>query len=672
MALHVFVAMPFNTKKSNDGKENIDFNQVYSQYIKSALEATEIKGERFEPFEVFRADEEMTAGNIHTNMFHELLLADLVIADLSIDNPNVWYELGVRHGLRARGVIQVLSRSDSKPFDVYTDRSLRYHLKNGVPDSELLEQDCLALARMAKETMASWHKHKISPVYHLLPYIKEPDWKDLLAGETEYGNKYEIWQGRIKTATRKGRPGDILVLASEVPLSALRVEVYRSAGKALVNLKQYKFALEQFNLALKYDPDDVVSQQQKGLILGRMGDHQEAKIWLERLASKEAGGSSETLGLLGRVDKMAWVKSWQQDGYDDTQKREIAIDEDALLRNAIKRYQQAILKNPTDYYPGINALALLYLLEYLTQDSSGSEQRSLMEAGIRWAIHCEIKLEKPGTQNYWAHVSLGDLEVLSGDTKTIERAYKDATAIAVSEKDWFALDSARQQLIIYQHLGFRPEQVNAALNIFEKAIHKIKAPFIPNKVFLFSGHMIDRFDRKIARFPAAMVDKVTIEIREKLHEMEAGPNDIALCGGACGGDIIFSEICLELGLQLHIHIPLPEPEFIKHSVSFAGEEWVIRYKKIKSHPNTKLFIATKELGIPPKKVNVYERNNYWQLYTALSWGAEKINCICLWDGGTGDGLGGTQHMYQEVEARAGYASIIKTTNILNEMQGTER
>ena len=93
MAYHAFVAMPFGVK------EGIDFNRVYDDYIKPALESAE--------FEVFRADEEMRAGNIRTDMFQELMLADLVVADLSIDNPNVWYELGVRHALRKRGAIQL-------------------------------------------------------------------------------------------------------------------------------------------------------------------------------------------------------------------------------------------------------------------------------------------------------------------------------------------------------------------------------------------------------------------------------------------------------------------------------------------------------------------------------------------------------------------------------------
>jgi hypothetical protein len=56
-----------------------------------------------------------------------------VVADLTIENPNVWYELGVRHALRARGVVLVCGGKVTTAFDIYTDRKLRYALKDGVP-----------------------------------------------------------------------------------------------------------------------------------------------------------------------------------------------------------------------------------------------------------------------------------------------------------------------------------------------------------------------------------------------------------------------------------------------------------------------------------------------------------------------------------------------------------
>ena len=74
MKPHAFVAMPFGEKTDSQGHE-IDFNRVYAELIKPALEAAGL--------EVFRADEEERAGEIRTDMFQELLIADLVVADLT-------------------------------------------------------------------------------------------------------------------------------------------------------------------------------------------------------------------------------------------------------------------------------------------------------------------------------------------------------------------------------------------------------------------------------------------------------------------------------------------------------------------------------------------------------------------------------------------------------------
>src|SRR5262245_15101409 len=218
MAYHAFVAMPYGVK------EKIDFNKVYSDLIKPALEGA--------GFEVFRSDEEMRAGDIRTDMFQELLVADLVVADLTIDNPNVWYELGVRHALRARGVVLVCGGRATAAFDVYTDRKLRYGLKDGALDPQTLEADRRALTEMVKETMASWHERRVSPVYQLMPNLQEPDWKSLRIGDVrEFWEKHDRWEDRLDVARRAGRVGDVLVLADEAPVAAFRAEAWIKAGQ---------------------------------------------------------------------------------------------------------------------------------------------------------------------------------------------------------------------------------------------------------------------------------------------------------------------------------------------------------------------------------------------------------------------------------------------------------
>jgi tetratricopeptide (TPR) repeat protein len=655
--MHVFVAMPFGTK------EGIDFNRVYLELIKPALEE--------ERFDVFRADEEQRAGEIRTDMFQELLLADLVVADLSIDNPNVWYEMGVRHALRSRGIVQIKSKRDYMPYDVYTDRTLSYHIKDGVPDPDFLSKDKAALRTMCKETMYSWYGFKISPVYHLLPYLEEPNWKKLeVGGAKEFWEKQGAWESKINVARQKQRAGDILVLADEAPIQALLIEAYRTAGKALMDLGRFSFGLEQIEKALSIDPKDVIASRYKGILLGRLKKFESAKEWMRSLV-KDNPEDSETLALLGRVEKDAWVQVWRQaDKKTIEQMRDDAAYEDGFLREAIDPYFQAFILDPTHYYSGINALTLLYLLAHLTGDNTQSEKLKALEGGIRWAIESALSKETPSFKDYWARVTLGDVEVLVSDIPIIEKGYK--FAIAVSENNWFALDSSRQQLLILRDLGFRPKDVQAAINIFNRALEKIEKPetrIQPKSVFLFSGHMIDAPGRTDPRFPndQKYIDIAANAIAAKLDELGAGQEDIALCGGACGGDLLFAESALERRLHLQIRIPFEEPTFLRKSVSFAGGIWQDKFYKVKNNPNTKLYVMPDEIGAPPKGVDAYARDNLWQLYTALSLrpenAPERVHFICLWNRKEGDGRGGTKDMYEQISKHLGHAHILDTNEL---------
>ena len=89
---HAFVVMPFGQKKGGDGSL-YNFNAIYQTLIKPALVEA--------GFDPFRADEATTSGDILTDMFQELLLADLVIADMSIDNANAFYETENYHSFHA-------------------------------------------------------------------------------------------------------------------------------------------------------------------------------------------------------------------------------------------------------------------------------------------------------------------------------------------------------------------------------------------------------------------------------------------------------------------------------------------------------------------------------------------------------------------------------------------
>src|SRR5215467_14161608 len=84
--MRAFIVRPFHTRNG------IAFDEVEKHLIAPVLNRLEIEGHTTEYF--------LQAGNIRKDMFQQLLVADIVIADISIHNANVFYELGIRHALQ--------------------------------------------------------------------------------------------------------------------------------------------------------------------------------------------------------------------------------------------------------------------------------------------------------------------------------------------------------------------------------------------------------------------------------------------------------------------------------------------------------------------------------------------------------------------------------------------
>jgi hypothetical protein len=148
--------MPFGCKPGPDG-QNIDIDRVYHDFLKPAVEAAGLRPHR--------ADAERRGGSIHADKFQDLLLAELVVADLTVDNPNVWYEIGVQHALRASGAVLTYSLRSKLPFDLNGQRMLRYTLTDGAPDPAHLAAERAALTEAITATLEAWKGRKASPVY---------------------------------------------------------------------------------------------------------------------------------------------------------------------------------------------------------------------------------------------------------------------------------------------------------------------------------------------------------------------------------------------------------------------------------------------------------------------------------------------------------------------------
>ncbi|PQP34043.1 DUF4071 domain-containing protein, partial [Desulfobacteraceae bacterium SEEP-SAG9] len=144
-----FVAMPFG-KKPPPGKQKplIDFDHTYSFIERAVLEAG---------LECVRADFEAYGGFIHRQMYERLLVAEYLIADLTTANPNVTYEIGVRHGSRGKATLLICASDfvNDLPFDLKPLRVLNYSLgQNGKLSDADGEELRLELGKRLKEAVA--------------------------------------------------------------------------------------------------------------------------------------------------------------------------------------------------------------------------------------------------------------------------------------------------------------------------------------------------------------------------------------------------------------------------------------------------------------------------------------------------------------------------------------
>jgi hypothetical protein len=102
------------------GDEDTDQRRHSDLFLGSLVEPA------LEPFglKVVRADAIDKPGVITRQIIDYLLRARLVIADLSFHNPNVFYELALRHMARLP-VVQLIRAADKIPFDLHQVRTIR-------------------------------------------------------------------------------------------------------------------------------------------------------------------------------------------------------------------------------------------------------------------------------------------------------------------------------------------------------------------------------------------------------------------------------------------------------------------------------------------------------------------------------------------------------------------
>src|SRR5207247_8555846 len=116
----------------------VDFDAIYEQAILPA--AAELG------LDVRRADTLETRGVIIKAIYEAVLGADFMIADLSLNSPNVVYELGIRHATRPSGTVAITC-SDRLPYDLQSLPVVTYSLADGYVDDVSAQRLAKSLAQ---------------------------------------------------------------------------------------------------------------------------------------------------------------------------------------------------------------------------------------------------------------------------------------------------------------------------------------------------------------------------------------------------------------------------------------------------------------------------------------------------------------------------------------------
>ena len=426
-----FVDMPFGKKKDPSTGVEIDFDQVYAEAIKPAILAAGL--------DAIRGDEERTGGIIHAPMFARLLLSEYVVADLTLANPNVFYELGIRHAARPFTTVPIFANIHSLPFDVAMVRAIGYTLEDGKLTAEAASALREAITARLVAAMVG-PAAKDSPLFQLIPDFPGID----LPHEVT-----EAFQDRVRHEEEFRR---ILAEARAKPTDTERAAALLQVQDSLGNLKAAQpGVLVDLMLSYRdvsawdsmvrlcddfpdYLQDHVLVRQQWALALNRRnlpGDREEAVSILTKVL-KERGPSPETLGILGRVHK---------DRYKEL-KAAKSIMATAALDDAIDAYRRGFESDPRDYYPGVNAVNLMI------------EKGDLKQAGqllplVNFAV---ARRGGAASSDYWDLATVLELAAIGSDWESANAVLPKT--LAAAKFPWHAettianletLQQARQQ-----------------------------------------------------------------------------------------------------------------------------------------------------------------------------------------------------------------------------------
>ncbi|MBK6852343.1 MAG: DUF4071 domain-containing protein [Burkholderiales bacterium] len=389
-----FMVMPFGIKdvtaSNGQAPGKVDFNRLWEAALKPAIVAL--------GYEPVRADQEAGALIIH-EMLERLFFADLVMADMSIPNGNVYYEIGVRHAAKPNGCVLVSADWATPLFDVQQMRRIVYPL----PQQTVSDEQAAAIADCIRAGVPGLSAGD-SPMFQVLPGYPNPSQDRALTMRREL-EEFAAFTEAIQAVSLVGDRAVARQQALEVAARYLEPAHKRaSVAMAIVQLLRDQAGWDDTLAYLATLPQTVQDlpfmKEQKALAQSssKAGDHDLAIAALESLI-KSKGESSERLGLIGGRYKRK-ADAAKAAGDEAGHRR--------ALRRSIEAYEKGMRLELGDFYC-VSNLARLYRARGEANDTDRAQFAQRLTVAM-----ADAAIQR-GTSNEWTRPTLLGAAFDAGD-----------------------------------------------------------------------------------------------------------------------------------------------------------------------------------------------------------------------------------------------------------------
>ncbi|MEM7351453.1 MAG: TRAFs-binding domain-containing protein [Acidobacteriota bacterium] len=435
-----FVVTGFGRKTDFQTGRVLDLDKTWEQIVQPAFDRVNVNA--------FRAIDANLTGSIDSIMYQWLYAADIVIADLSTFNSNVFYELGVRHAQKPNTTIMIAENGlmSRIPFDIghYVIHSYE-HGGDRIADEEAerfvghlakLMQDIIDIETERQATSPGSERENDSPIFTFLPGMKPPDYKL---------KKHLAPPAYVQPDLRPKE----LEEAGESLASVI------AAAETAKNRKNYDKAIKLFSQAIEEEEKtkaqpDVYLAQRLALVTYKAGEVKdengnvdkakakkeliEAELILAKYCNPKETTDPETLGLSGAINKRLF------DLTEDTE----------YLDRSIAFYERGFYVKQ-DYYNGIN-VAFMYTMKANLEDNHREAVVFYGHGNLIRQRVAEICQELADDQEafskrddqQWVLMTLAEAHLGMENLKAVERLEPKIEAV-IPDGDTFSMDSYRTQ-----------------------------------------------------------------------------------------------------------------------------------------------------------------------------------------------------------------------------------